>query len=436
MQQQVHVEVIDSLNRKLLIEVPAEHVDTKFQARLTELAKTAKMDGFRPGKVPVSLLKTRFGSAIREEIITDVLSKSFYQAIDDEKIALASMPTMTIKESQAGAPLKYEASFEVYPEIHLVDLTNRDVVQYQSVVDDQQLDLVLERLRKQYATWHEVDRLAQDGDKVEIDCEGKADGKVIEASKGKDMPIILGSKVMIDGFESNLIGKKARETITFSLPFPADYFDKSLAGKMADYTVTINKILESQLPPLDDAFAERMGVEEGGIEQMRNTLRQNMERELKNALHHKNKQAILDAFQSANVVELPKSLVESEVAHLQAQSKQRLQQVLGKKDVPEMPKEIFKAEAEKRVALGLLMRDFIKKHEVKPNPEKIKTLIEDMAKAYDYPEKVIEWYYADKKRLESYEMAALEDEVVEQLKKSAKFEIKSISYDDAIKADR
>lgn len=436
MQQQVHVEVIDTLNRKLLIEVPADQIDAKFQTRLNELAKTAKMDGFRPGKVPVSLLKTRFGNAIREEIITDVLSKSFYQAIDDEKIALASMPTMTVKESQMGEPLKYEASFEVYPEIHLVDLTDQAVAQYQSIVDDQQLDLILERLRKQYATWHEVDRLTQTGDKVEIDCEGKVDGKIVEASKGKDMPIVLGSKVMIDGFESNLIGKNAHETLTFSLPFPADYFDKSLAGKTADYTVTINKILESQLPALDDAFAERMGVKEGGILQLRNTLRGNMERELKNALHHKNKQAILDAFRSVNQVELPKSLVESEVTHLQEQSKQRLQQMLGKKDVPEMPKEMFMAEAEKRVALGLLMREFIKKQDVKPDSAKVKILIEDMAKAYDYPEKVIEWYYADKKRLESYEMAALEDEVVEKLRSAAKIELKSISYDDALKVER
>ena len=403
---EVSVESTGTLGRRMTVEIAATQIEDQVAQRLQSLAKKVRLDGFRPGKVPVKVIKTRYGSQVRQEVLDEVLRQSLQDAIVQESLKLAGGPKIDNIAADPGQPLKFTAEFEVFPEVQLAPLAGVKIDKPSAEIKDEDIDNMIETFRKQRVNWNPVERAAQLDDQVTIDFEGTIGGEVFAGGSATDVDIQLGSKRMVEGFESQLVGVKAGETPVITVQFPENYPSKEVAGKEAQFAITVKSVAESQLPELDEEFIRSFGVEEGTIEALRSELRENMTRELDVTIKRKVKERVMDALLANNEVELPESLVEDQVNRMIEQAREQGQSALDPKD-PEA-RARYQESARKSVGLGLISSEIIQQNELTPDPAKVRETVTNIAASYEDPDQVLQWYYSNKEALSS-----MEDEVVE-----------------------
>jgi len=429
---QVSIETLTGLERRMTIEVPAEEVESQVRSRLQEAAKTFNMKGFRKGKVPVKVIKNRFGEGVRQEVVGEVISQSWVEAVTKENVKPAGQPSIEPKNLEEGQNLEFIATFEVYPEIELKDFSAVTIEKKQAEILDTDIDKMIKTLREQRKTYKEVDRKSQEGDQVNVDFVGTLDGEKFDGGEAKGTNLILGSKRMIPGFEEGLVGVSSGDNLTLPLTFPEDYQNKELAGKKVEFAITVNNVSEPTLPELDDEFFASFDVAEGGLEAFRTEVRANMTRELKNANRNNIKNQVIEGLLEIHEVDAPKALVANEINGLRQQA---MQQFGGGKNIdPSMlPDDLFAEQAKRRVILSLVMSEIVSKNDLKPDADTVRGLIEEMAESYEKPEDVIKWYYSDKEQLANIEAMALEDAVIDMVIDKAKVTESSVSYEEALK---
>ena len=429
---QVSVENTGPLERKLRVEVPEEKIASEVQNRLQSISRTTRIQGFRPGKAPLKVVEKRFGSKVRKEVIGEVVQSSFYEALAREKLRPASQPAIDPMD-ETGNGLVYTATFEIYPEVNLSSVEELDIEKPVCTVTDEDVDKMIEIIRKQQRTFKPVDRKSRKGDFLTIDFKGMIDDKEFEGGEGRDFRLELGSGRLIVGFEEGLIGFRAGDEVTLDLNFPDDYHKRELKGKPVKFTVNIKEVSEAELPELNDGLFASMGVKEGGLEAFKSEVRRNMEREVEQTLLNRSKNVVLDALYAANKIELPGSLIKNEAQRLQQQYHTQMQMRgvdIDEHQHDESEAEAFLAQAEKNVALQLMIADIVKSQQIKVEPSQIRSIIEKVAQSYDDPNEVINWYYSDRNRLVEVEAIALEDEVVKWIQSQAGVTEKQFSFDE------
>lgn len=428
---QVSVETTSPIERVLTISVPAARVDEKVNSEVAKTAKTIRIDGFRKGKVPVSVVKKRYGQGIRIDAVEQIMRDAYVEALQKESIQPAGAPSIEPKNLAEGADLEFVIKVEVYPEITLADNSAIKVERIISEVTDADVDTMLETLRKQNAEWTSVERESADGDQVTIDFVGYLGDEAFEGGAAQGHKLVLGSNTMIPGFESGILGAKAGEERTISVTFPEDYQAENLKGKEASFKITVSEVAEQVLPELNDAFVEKFCLEEATLDALRAEVRKNMDRELNQAVKSKLKNALFEGLSSINEVEVPSALIDQEVDGLR---KQAGQQFGGQGfDVSQLPAELFQDEAKKRAKLGLLISEIIKSNEMKVDDERVYAFLEEMAQAYQEPQQVIDFYLKNKEQLSQVQSAVLEEQVVDKLLESAQVTEVTLGYEDAIK---
>ena len=429
----VNVETLDKLERKITLTLPANVIKSEVDNRLKRLARTVKMDGFRPGKVPMSVVAQRYGYSVHYEVMNDKVGEAFAQAANEAKLRVAGQPRITEKEEAPEGELAFDAVFEVFPEVKLGDLAGVEVQKLSAEVNDAAIDKTVEILRKQRRTFalRPQDAAAQDGDRVTVDFEGKIDGETFQGGKAEDFQFLVGEGQMLKEFEDAVRGMKAGESRTFPLAFPADYHGKDVAGKQADFMVTVKKIEAANLPEVNDALAKALGIAEGTVEGLRADIRKNLEREVKFRLLARNKQAAMDALASTAELDLPKSSVQAEVDRMIEGARADLKQ-RGIKDADKVPvpDDMFRPQAERRVRLGLVVGELVRQNTLHAKPEQIKAHVEELAASYEKPADVVRWYYSDNRRLAEVEAIVIENNVTEFVLSKAKVVEKAVSFDE------
>jgi trigger factor len=411
---QVTVEAGEGLARRMTVELPADDVEQQVDKKLRDVARQARLPGFRPGKVPMRVLRQRFGDSVRGEVLGELVQSSFSQAISEQALRPAGRPEIEPVIDAASRRYAYTASFEVLPEIALNDLAGKRIVRPVAEVTDADVDAMVERLREQRKTFVTVDRGAQQGDRLTISFVGTIDGEPFEGGKAEHRHLVLGSGGFIPGFEEPLEGAAAGEERLVEVSFPDDYHAEHLAGRAAQFSVQVEEVAEPRLPDVDTEFMSAFGVTDGDMEHFRADVRGNMERELRQRIEAKVKSQVMDALIEVNPVELPAVLVAEEIQALKGQTRQ----AAGTGSM-ELPDELFADSAERRVKLGLVVAEVVKRHELTPKPERVRALVEEMAATYERPEDVINYYYSDPQRLSSMEALAMEELVVERMLESA-----------------
>lgn len=417
---QVSVETTQGLERRLTITVPAESVDNAVKSRLQQLAKTQRINGFRPGKVPVSVIKKRYGQAVRQEVAGDVMQQNFYQAIVQEKINPAGMPSFELTKDQDGEDLEFVAKFEVYPEVEVKGVDDIEIEKTVVEIADEDLDNMLETLQKQHGEWKEVKRKARKDDRMVIDFVGTIDGEEFDGGKAEDFTLELGKDRMIPGFEKPLVGAKKGEEVIVDVTFPEDYHAEALKGKEAQFTVNVKKVEGLTLPKVDEEFAKLFGIEDGDVEALKAEVRKNMERELGQTLKTQLKEEVIAKLLEKNELDLPAALVDQEVNALREQAKQRFSQQGGGENLPDLPADLFKDNAQRRVSIGLLLGEIIKQNDLKADQEKVDSLIETMASAYEDPQEVVDYYKNNQELMQQMQNVALEEQAIEWVVGQAK----------------
>lgn len=427
---QVSVESTSALERRMTIGVPAERIETEVTKRLQQTARRAKIPGFRPGKVPMNVIRQRYEDSARQEALGDLIQATFYEAIVEQKLNPAGAPSVEPKTFEKGKDLEYIATFEVFPEIQLASFDGIAVERLQAEVNDADLDNMLEILRKQNTRFEVVERAAENGDQLSIDFVGKIDGEAFAGGTAKGTSLVLGSGRMIPGFEDGLVGAKAGEERVVTPTFPDDYQNLDLAGKTAEFTITVNSVSAPQLPELNDDFFALFGISEGGLEGFRAEVRKNMERELRQAIKTKVKNQVMEGLLAANPVEVPKALIGNEVNRLRVQA---VQQFGGNIKPDQLPAELFEEQAKRRVVLGLIVAEVVKQSELKADEARVRELIEEMASAYQEPQQVVAWYYKNDQQLNEVRSVVLEEQVVDTVLQKASVTDKAVSYEEAVK---
>ena len=431
---QVSLETLSGLERKLTIEVPAAIIDEQLQNRLAETAKTFQMKGFRKGKVPISVIKSRFGKGMRQEVLGDVMNQSYYEALSQEDVRPAGQPKIEATNMAEGEDLAFTAIFEVFPEITLGDFSKIKVEKRQAEITDKDIDNMIETLRDQKKHYHSVERAAEKDDQLTIDFTGSIAGEEFEGGSAKGSSLILGSGSMIPGFEDGLIGAKEGENKQLKLKFPKDYHKEDLAGKACVFEVTVNSVAAVHYPELNEEFYKSFGIDGGSEKDFRNEVKQNMTRELDNAVKTNVKEQVLTALTDASTLTLPKSVVDAEIDNLRQQAIQRYGGGSNQNiDASLLPSEMFQAQAEQRVTVGLIINEIIKQNDLKASPAKVREIIEELAAGYENPEEVVAWYYGESEQLQQVEGMALEESVIDLILDKAKVDEKQTSYEEALK---
>lgn len=427
---QVSVEANEGLERRLTITVPADTVDSAVKTRLQQLAKTQRINGFRPGKVPISVIRKRFGLQVRQEIASDVIQRNFYEAVMQEKLNPAGMPTFEMKTDEDGKDFEFVAAFEIYPEIELKDLDQIEVEKAVVEITDENLANMLETLRKQHATWADVDREVADEDRVTIDFVGSVDGEEFEGGKAEDFALEMGKGRMVPGFEEPMVGKKAGEEFTIDVTFPEDYHAEQLKGKAAQFAIVLKKVEAQELPELDEEFAKIFGIEDGDLDKLKAEVKRNMQRELDQALKTKLKEQVISGLIDKNPIDLPAALVEQEIEALRKQSLERFGQQGSQANLPELPNELFEENARRRVSVGLLLGQVISQKEIKADSARVEEMIATSASAYEDPQEVIEYYKSNQELMTQMENLAVEDQAIDDLLDNAKVSEVAKDFDD------
>lgn len=430
---QVSVENVSGLERRVKIAVPADQVEQAVNKKINQAARTIKMDGFRVGKVPLNVIKKRYGASIRAEALDDIIRDAYVSAIQQTELKVAGFPNIEPISFAEGKDVEFAAVVEVYPEVTLADFAALAVERPTSEVTDADVDTMIANLRRQRAKWEESAEAAADQDRLTIDFEGSVNGEKFEGGTAQDFAIVIGSKRMIPGFEEQLVGSKAGEEKVITVTFPADYQAENLAGKEAQFKINVKKVVKPTLPELDATFLEAFGVKDGNVDQFRADVRKNMERELRNGIRAKVKSAVFDALVKANSIELPKALVAEEINR---QRQQAIQQFGGKNAQikPEMlPDELFKEQSERSVALGLLVSEIIRANEITVDAERVRALVDEVAQSYEQPEEVVKWYYSSKEQMAQVQSAVLEDQVVDLVLAKAQITDKAVGYEELLR---
>jgi trigger factor len=427
---QVSVENTTALERRMSITVPAERIESQVNKRLQQTAQKAKIPGFRPGKVPMSVIRQRYEADARQEAVGDVIQSSFYEAVVEQKLNPAGQPSIEPKSLEAGKDLEYVAVFEVFPEFSVAGFESISVERLSADVADSDLDNMLEILRKQNVRFEAADRAAANEDQLNIDFVGKIDGEAFAGGSATGTQLVLGSGRMIPGFEDGLVGAKAGEERVLNVTFPEDYQNLDLAGKAAEFTVTVNSVSAPTLPELNEAFFNQFGIKEATLEGFRTEVRKNMERELRQAIKSKVKNQVMDGLLAANPIEVPKALLENEVNRLRVQA---VQQFGGNIKPDQLPAELFEEQAKRRVELGLIVAEVVKQFDLKPDEARVRELIQEMASAYQEPEQVVAWYYKNEQQMNEVRSVVLEEQVVDTVLQKASVTDKAVSYEEAVK---
>ncbi len=427
---QVSVEKTSELNRKMTVSVPEAVVQEKMAARLKSLAREVKIDGFRPGKVPQHVVNKMFGDRVRGEIFSDLINTTYYDALQNQDLKPAGHPHIQPLDEAEG--FKYTAVFEVYPEISLAGLDQLEVVRPVATVNDVDVDDMIEKLRAQVQSWRLVDRAAQKNDRVTISFSGTSEGENFTDGRVEDFQVVCGSNKMIPGFEDNLTGLATGANKTFSITFPEEYGNAKLAGKAAEFEVDVIKVEEPVLPEIDEAFVKAYGIEDGSVESFRDDVRNNMEKELEQALRGKLKNAVMDALYEKIQLTVPNTLIDKEVENLMKPYIETAKRQKLKPEELQPPRDVLEEQARRRVTLGLILGEIIQKNAIKLDSNKVRSTIEDMARSYERPEDVVAWYYTDEQRLNDVQQMVLEDQTIEWLITQAKVSDETISFSDAM----
>jgi trigger factor len=429
----VNVETLDKLERKITLSLPVGTIQNEVQTRLKRLARTVKMDGFRPGKVPMNVVAQRYGYSVQYEVMNDKVGEAFATAANEANLRVAGQPRISEKEGAPEGQVQFDAVFEVYPEVKIQDLGSAKVERVNAEVSDEAIDKTIEILRKQRRSFAQraMDTAAQEGDRATIDFEGKIDGEPFAGGKAEDFQFLIGEGQMLKEFEDAVRGMKSGESKTFPLSFPADYHGKDVAGKQADFLVTVKKIEAAHLPEVNEAFAKSLGIAEGSVEALRADIRKNLERELKFRLTARNKSAVMDALVAQAELDIPKSSVQAELDRMVEGARADLKQ-RGVKDADKapIPEDLFRPQAEKRVRLGLVVAELVRANNLQAKPEQIKTHIDELSASYEKPEDVVRWYMSDRRRMAEVEAVVIENNVTEFVLSKAQVTDKAVSFDE------
>ena len=429
----VAVEILEKLERKMTLSLPIGIIQSEVASRLKKLARTVKMDGFRPGKVPMNVVAQRYGYGVQHEVMNEKVGEAFFNAAREAQLRVAGRPQISEKEGAAEGELAFEAIFEVFPEVTIGDLATAEVEKVTTEVSDAAVEKTVDILRKQRRTFSQRphDAAAQDGDRVLVDFEGKIDGEVFEGGKAEDFQLILGDGQMLKEFEEATKGLKLGESKTFPLVFPVDYHGKDVAGKTADFMVTVKKIETAHLPDVDEALAKSLGIANASVDSLRVDIRKNLDREVKNRLLTRNKTAVMDALVAKAELDLPNASVRAEVDRMLEIARADLKK-RGIKDADKVaiPDEVFRPQAERRVRLGLVVAELVRANGLQVKMEQIKAYIEELAATYEKPAEVSRWYFSDSKKLAEVEAIVLENNVTNFVLSQAKVTEKTITFEE------
>lgn len=423
---QVSVETTQGLGRRVTITVPAADIQKAVDSELKKAAKTVRIDGFRKGHVPMSMVKQRYGMSVLNDVLGDLMQRNFINAIIENKVNPVGAPDYKPEQYKEGEDFVYSVEFEVFPEIELKDLESIEVVKPIVTVKDEDVDNMLETLRKQQAEWKDKEGEVAAEDRVTVDFNGSIDGEEFEGGKAEDFVLAMGQGRMIPGFEEGLIGHKAGEEFTIDVTFPEDYHAENLKGKKAQFAINLKKVEERELPELTEEFIKRFGIADGSVDGLRAEVRKNMERELKNAIRTRVKSQVIDGLVKANEVDVPAAAVDSEIEVLQRQAAQRFGG--DEKQALQLPRELFEEQAKRRVIVGLLLGEVINSNELKAEDERVKALIDEMASAYEDPSEVVEFYNKNEQLMNNIRNLALEEQAVEKILATTKVTEKETNF--------
>lgn len=423
-------ETQSALERRIDMAVPVSEIEKEVESRLKRMARTVKMPGFRPGKVPFKLVAQQYGAQARSEAIGAAVEKAFSEKLREQNLRIAGYPTIEPKEGAGSEALEFSATFEIYPEIVVGDLTQREIERPVLVVGDSEVDKTIEVLRKQRTSFVEVQRPAGDGDRVLVDFTGRKDGEVFEGGQAQDFPFTIGAGAMLKDFEAAVLGLGVGESKVFDMTFPDDYHAKDLAGQGVQFEVSLKRVEEPRLPEVNEEFARTLGIGEGDLAKMRQEVQANLEREVKRRLQARVKEGVMNALLEVTPVEVPKALVAKESQQLAENAKQDLEtRGMKTKDIPVDPA-WFVEQAERRVKLGLILAELVKARELYSKPEQVRALVEEFAQSYEDPSEVIGWYYSQPQRLAQAESLVIENNVVEWVLANAQTKDKEVSFDE------
>lgn len=429
----VTVETLEKLERKMTLELPVETIQNEVQARLRKLARTVKMDGFRPGKVPLNIVAQRYGYSVQYEVMNDKVGEAFFKAADEANLRVAGQPAITEKEGAPEGQMLFDAVFEVFPDVKIGDLASAEIEKISVNIGEDAIDRTVDILRKQRRSFAQraKDTAAEDGDRVTVDFAGKIDGEPFAGGQADDFTFVIAEGQMLKEFEDAVRGMKVGESKTFPVPFPEDYHGKDVAGKTADFLVTVKKIEAQHLPEVNEQFIKSLGVQDATVDALRADIRKNLEREVKFRVIQRNKQDVMDALLTKAELDIPKASVNAEVARMIANARADLK-ARGLKDADKfpIPEDSFRPEAERRVRLGLVLAELVKSEKLTATPEQIKAQVEEMAASYEKPEDVVRYYYADARRLADVEAMVLENNVTDFVLGKAKVTEKALGFDE------
>lgn len=429
---QANLETLGQLERRLSIAVPMAEIEGEVETRLKRLTRTVKMHGFRPGKVPFKVVVQQYGGQVRQEVLGDALQKSFGEAVTQQNLKVAGYPKFEAKPLADDAGLfEYSATFEVYPEIVVGDISKQSITRPALEVTDVEVDKTIEIMRKQRASFDPVERTAADGDRLTISYRGTIDGKEFSGSAAQDSTVMLGEGRLLPDFETQLRGMKSGESRSFELRFPDDYHGREVAGKTATFEVTLTQVAAPRLPEVDADFAKSLGIDDGDIGKMRAEIRANLEREVRGRLKSRLKDQVMQALLDVTQIAVPKSLVEMEIERMQSQARQDLaaRGIPVKDDMP-IPSEVFEKQAQRRVNLGLILAEVVRTHNLRATPEQVRAVVEEQAQSYEHAEEVVKWFYQSPERLREIESMVLEDNVVAWAVGAARVEDKMVAFDE------
>jgi len=422
---QVTVESTGTLERKLRVELPVERIEKEVDSRLKSVGRTAKIKGFRPGKVPPKVVKQRYGKQIRQEVLSELMQKSYSDAVVQENLNPAGAPRIEPEDGGEGGTFAYVATLEVMPEVELKDLDKLRIEKPEVTIGDDDLDDMIGKLRQQKATWTPVELASRDGDRVTCDFDGKLDGEAIEGGQGSNVPVVLGQGQMLPDFEKGLTGVKAGDETSFKVKFPKDYQAEDLQGKTVEFSVVVHSVEEMTLPEVDDDFAAMFQVEEGGIAQFKQDVRENMEREASDKVRADIREQVMNALVEANPIEIPNTLKHQEMHAMQHDAMRRL----GIEDHDQAPPlENFAEQAEKRVKLGLLIRQVIADNQITLDQEGLRAHVESMVAGYENPDEMVDMYMGNPQILQQIEPMALEQKAVDWLLENGKVKTKKVAF--------
>lgn len=426
---QAQLETLASLERRLNFAIPASDIEAAVEARLKRVARTARIQGFRPGKAPMKIVAANYGLQVREEVLGEQVESAFGKAVLEQNLRVAGYPRFEGQPAEAEA-FKFSATFEIYPEVAVGDLSGIELERPTLAVSDTEVDKTIEILRKQRTRFDRVERAAETGDRVIVDFKGVIDGEAFAGGSSDNYAFVAGQGQMLPEFDQAVIGMKEGDSKTFDLAFPEDYHGKDVAGKTAQFTIVMKNVAAAILPEIDAEFAKMLGIVDGDVAKMRDEVRKNVEREVKRRLSTRAKEVVMKALLDATPLELPKALIGMEIGRLIENARNEMKQRgFDPKDMP-FPPELFEEQAKRRVALGLILAEVVSANSLDAKPEQVRAIVEEFAESYEHPADVVKWYYASPERLEGAEALALEDNVVEFVFSKAKTTDTVVAFDE------